>query len=221
MTALSRQAFLHLSAGNWAQFQGHETYTHCDSAGRRAIDNGDKAVIRNFIKRLREWVASVAINNGGKTSARIVIAEGARAIKVQADGSGGSGVIRLGYGYRGLGANLATIRLTAHEAEQLVKALNANVDVVRGTPPCGRAALYGYHKKFTRQEVRRAELGWAYLRENPEVTPELTVSNCTGAVYLDGDYCRHEDGICLMADEAEELVSAINSAVDALGEAAA
>ena len=178
-------------------------------------------MIRNFIERLREWVASVAVNNAGKTSARIVIGGGARAIEVQADDSGGSGVIRLGYGCRGLGANLATIRLTALDAEQLVKALNANVDVVRGTPPCGRAALYGYHRKFTRQEVRRAELGCTYLRENPEVTPELTVSHCTGAVYLDGDYCRREDSIRLMADEADELVSAINAAVDALGEEAA
>lgn len=96
-----------------------------------------------------------AIDNGNKTMTQILIEQGARAIEVQAEAFVGDSVIRLGYGYGDRGANQADIRLTADEANEWVKAINATVPVWGGTAPCGRASLYGYHKKSTPQEMVR------------------------------------------------------------------
>ena len=94
---------------------------------------------------------AAAIDSGNKTMTQILIEQGARAIGVQVDSFVCDGVIRLGYGYRG--ANQADIRLTADEADELVKAINATVPVWGGTAPCGCAALYGYQKNPHRRKL--------------------------------------------------------------------
>lgn len=90
---------------------------------------------------------AAAIDGGNKTMTQILIEQGARAIGVQVDSFVCDGVIRLGYGYGD--ANRAAVRLTADEADELVKDINATVPVWGGTAPCGRAVLYGYYKKST------------------------------------------------------------------------
>ena len=169
---------------------------------------------------------AAASKNRRKTASKILIHDvrlfSRKRFVVQV--TSGNSRVGIGYGDYGRGANRAAIRLTPDEADELVKAINASVDILRGSPPCGRAALHGYGGTFTPQERLRAELGFSYLLERAAAPPAVAVDAGYGIVNvgLKGDYdgrrCTERANIRLRDHEAEELVAAINAAVDALGE---
>ena len=131
--------------------------------------------------------------------------------------SAGSNRVRIRCGLYG---NRASVSLTLDDAEELVKAIGEGIYILRSTAPCGRVALYGYHKRFMQQDRQRAELGSAYLRERMATNPGIGVDVCRGAVRVglygdcDGRRLRAKRAcIRLLAHEAGQLAETINEAV--------